>query len=501
MAARDDSVIRGSLIACLIFLVLSLALNFLFWRWGDLAAADNAAAEERLASVQNELRTKEEQAILMKAMLGVGTMTEAQFESLSQSSSGDEDMEVIEKNFLRDMALLGPTVEPQERNYPNLPNYLVNAIRSLNDNYGQARDEATLIRTQADSDVNNARLAQAQAEKNRDDETKKLETERSQFTEDRDRMKVDTEAMRDNLNKSVQDMQAYRQQKSNEIASLNRRSSQLLDTVTEQKKELTTLRSDRFENVQGLISYVFLDGKVVQINLGSGDALRPGVTFGVIDADETRLKDARIKASIQVTKILGEHLAEARVVAVPEIQYPIIPGDKIYSPFWAPGRTVKIALAGDIDIDGDNRPDTDALVGMIQAAGATVAAIIDNDGEVEGTFDSSIRFLVIGESPTVTQSADVGRDAKAQAILKSMGEVKEQAIEKGITVIPAYKLQDYLRTIDDSLTTPLGSAAREKDFGVEQSKSMKSILPTDLPEIYRDQKDRVQRNQDIVPPN
>ncbi len=47
MVARDDSVIRGSLIACLIFLVLSLALNFFFYRWGDSKLREAATAKSR----------------------------------------------------------------------------------------------------------------------------------------------------------------------------------------------------------------------------------------------------------------------------------------------------------------------------------------------------------------------------------------------------------------------------------------------------------------------
>ena len=169
MAARDDSVIRGSLIACLIFLVLSLALNFLFWRWGNLASQDLVAMEERLTSAQDDIEKNSGRIQLMKAMLGVGSMTDAQFELLSQSSSGDAEMELIEQNYLRDMAILGPEAEVQDRNYPNLPEYLVNAIRSRNEQFGQALADATTIRAQADSDVLNARQAQTQAEKNRDE--------------------------------------------------------------------------------------------------------------------------------------------------------------------------------------------------------------------------------------------------------------------------------------------------------------------------------------------
>ncbi len=499
MAARDDSVIRGSLIACLIFLVLSLALNFLFWRWGNLAAQDSVAMEERLTSAQNDLRKGSEQIQLMKAMLGVGSMSDAQFELLSQSSSGDPDMELIEQNYIKDMAILGPEAEAQDRNYHNIPEFLVNAIRSRNEQFGQAREEATTIRTQADSDVNNARLAQTQAEKNRDDETKKLEMERSQFADDRERMKSTTEETRDQLTTIVQDMNILRKQKADEISKLSLRSSQLVETVDTQRLELNRLRSDQFESVQGLVTFV--NQNVITINLGSADDLRTGVTFGIIDGDETRLQDARVKASVQVTKILGEHLAEARVVLMPEIRYPIIPGDQIWSPFWAPGRQVKIAILGDIDIDGDDRPDTEALKGMITAAGATVAAVIGADGEIEGTLDSSVRFLVYGETLTIGDGSNTELDEAAAAAEAKVGRVKDQAGELGITVIPSWKLQAYLKTINDSLTTPLGSAVRGKDFPPDAiPPGTQSRLPTNLPQMYQKQLDNVQRNNTIARP-
>ena len=72
MVARDDSVIRGSFIACMIFLVLSIALNFLLWRWGNLASIDEASATDRLNTVQTQVQQMQGQAMRMKAMLGVG---------------------------------------------------------------------------------------------------------------------------------------------------------------------------------------------------------------------------------------------------------------------------------------------------------------------------------------------------------------------------------------------------------------------------------------------
>ena len=220
MAARDDSVIRGSLIASLIFLVLSLALNFFFWSWGDTQAETAAGAKERLQTRDSELREMQSQATLMKAMLGVGGLSQAQFDQLTSSSGDDPEMEIIEQNFARDMALFGPEVDPQNRNYPALPDFLVNAIRNRNVQYSQARDEATQIRSQADSDIEVALKAQEVAEKSRDDANKKLETEQAKFAEDRQQMKLTTERTSDSLQKKIAEFTTYRNKVTAEINEL-----------------------------------------------------------------------------------------------------------------------------------------------------------------------------------------------------------------------------------------------------------------------------------------
>ncbi|MGV3486908.1 MAG: hypothetical protein ACO1RT_21010, partial [Planctomycetaceae bacterium] len=184
MVARDDSVIRGSLIASLIFLVLSLALNFFLWRWGDTQATEAERANGQLASANDSLRKKTSQADLMKAMLGAGEVSEATFELLRESATGDAEMEAVEQDFVRNMAYFGPEVDAANRNYSKLPEYLVNAIRSRNDQYNQAVQEATTVRQQATSDVEIAKLAQTKAETVRDETIAKLDKAMTEFTED-----------------------------------------------------------------------------------------------------------------------------------------------------------------------------------------------------------------------------------------------------------------------------------------------------------------------------
>ncbi|TWU07681.1 hypothetical protein [Stieleria varia] len=494
MAARDDSVIRGSLITCLIFLVLSLALNFILWRWGDTQATTASNDKTALRNAQDEIRNLEERAITYKAMLGQGQLSQDQFNALKTSQDTDQDMNEIAKRFVDHMTVFGPDVEVQDKNYAKLPDYLLTTIRSRNEQYGDAIEQVAQIRKQADADVDIANKAQQQAETERDTAQKSLETERDAYAKDRARINTEREKDRDKVTSITRDFDQFRRKKLDETRKLSQKLDQYTLTIETQRIQLNELQSDRFESVQGEIRSVRRGGEVCSINLGSADALRPGITFGVVDRND-RLEDAEVKATLQVTKILGQHLAEARVIARPRMETPIIEGDYVYSPFWAPGREVKIALAGDIDIDGDSKPDNSALVGMIQAAGAKVSAAFLPNGQVEGKLDSSIRFMVTGEAPDL-DGPNADENAAQIAIV---GKAREKARELGITIIPAWKLQAYLRRLDDSLTTPLGSAARGEDFPPIRASDTTSRLPTVLPELYTRQLEGMQKGNEIKP--
>ncbi|MFK8111458.1 MAG: hypothetical protein AB8B91_04635 [Rubripirellula sp.] len=490
MVARDDSVIRGSLIACLIFLVLSLALNFFLWQWGDTQSSEKATASDRLNAVQNSVSEYETQLGILQAMLGQGSFTEAELEEMKSTSASDPKMQEIQAQFAKDMTYFGNEVEAQERSYVRLPEFLITNIRSLNENYASAREDATKIQVDADNKVKAAEAEKLLAETQRDDANKKLVTLGTQFDEDRARMKQENEATKDKLSKSTLDLNAVRKAASEEKKGLLAQTRKLQGTIDTQKLRLNELQQDKFETTQGTVRFVQDSGKLATINLGSADALRPGVTFGVFDEDDSkRLEDAKVKATIQVIQVQGPHLALARVIAQPEIRNPIIPGDKIFSPFWAPGRFVKIALAGDIDIDGDNRPDNKVLIGQIESAGAKV---------VTGKLDATIRFLVVGEDPELGDPDSINADRNA-ATIREMGNIKATATELGLTIIPAWKLQSYLKTIDDTITTPFGSAARGEDFQRVAPKGANSRLPSDISEIYKRQRKGMQQGNTIKP--
>jgi len=500
MAARDDTVIRGSLITCLIVLVLSLALNFFLWRWGDTSSQEASTKANQLRDAQGEIRNLQSQSDRLKAMLGFGSFTEAELKTMRENADADPEMAAIEEQFTTHMSLFGQEVDAQGRSYKTLPEYLVNAIRDRNQQYNTQVEAVEKIRADATASIEAAQKQQQLAEESRDEATKKMESLTAEFNTRREEMLQASEQTKDAFTKLENEYQSFRNQVTAQQRQLEEENRQRLATIETQKISLNRLRSTNYENVQGEIRYTFNGGNLVTINLGSADQLRPGVTFGVIDGEEKRLQDAKVKATIQVVQVQGPYLATARVVARPQIASPIIPGDKIYSPFWAPGRTVKIALAGDIDIDGDGKPDNEALKGQIKAAGAEVAAEVSMTGEVTGKLDPSVRFLVIGDDPEVSPDPSSSDEAAAAAV-EAMGKIKARAAELGLTIIPAWKLQSYLKTIDDTLTTPLGSAVRAEDFKPEVNlRTSRQGVTSRVAEIYKQQQEGLQEDNKILPP-
>ena len=112
---------------------------------------------------------------------------------------------------------------------------------------------------------------------------------------------------------------------------------------------------ESFEVADGRISYVNQNG-TVWINLGTGDSLRRQVTFSVFDSDLHDASKSKKKGSIEVTRVLGDHMAEARITS-DDPTNPILTGDKIYSQIWHRGKKLHFALTGLVDFDGDGKSD------------------------------------------------------------------------------------------------------------------------------------------------
>lgn len=110
-----------------------------------------------------------------------------------------------------------------------------------------------------------------------------------------------------------------------------------------------------------------------------------------------------------VTRIIGPHEAEARIVAQAKLTEPVMAGDSIFSPTFQRGQQTHFALAGRIDLRRGGKSDRDRLKSIISLNGGAVDAEQLADGRVAGKMTIDTRYLVLGEKPDEKSSSQFVR--------------------------------------------------------------------------------------------
>jgi hypothetical protein len=457
MAVRDDSVVRGGLIACIIALVLSLAANVYAFMSANWARQEAAEAKTAKGNSDQALIQSQDKIGLLSAMIGSKQVTDAQMQQYRSSIGEDGEIKPIVTQFETDMTAL-PADQP--KTYRALPELLNKTVRDRNTQLADLRSRNNQLIEENKSVIDRETKARQSAEMDRDARTQELAQAREEFNTFRQDMIKQKEDLNDQLQRKIDEFEAFRTEAQNRQNKLLADNSKLQDTVNLQRDELALLRREEFEAPQGRVTNVLRGGQVVWINLGSADGLRPGVSFSVLGQDEIRVSDARPKAQLEVTRIGGAHLAEARVVYSRDVRDPVLENDKIYSPMWSPGRPVKFALAGTLDLNGDGIDDSKKLRGLIEASGGEVVAQIDAGGNRNGGLTKDTRWLVVGDVPEAS-GGDDDRSRQLANAVSAIGQFKAEADRLGVGEIGLDKLMGYLKNANESLTIPIGRSAGE----------------------------------------
>lgn len=246
-----------------------------------------------------------------------------------------------------------------------------------------------------------------------DDFKKAAETASKDLSGERDKFKADRERITQEQLKLKGDLDAARKSTAASVAQVDRKlqdattqNNKLVNTVKALTIEKRALLATKFEIPSGEIRWVNQHAGTAWINLGSADALQRQVTFGVYPADTSDITAGK-KANIEVTRILGDHLAEVRIFD-DKISDPIMPGDKIYTPVWMPGEKRHFALAGSMDVRGEGKNDLQIVKDLITANGGVVDCYLDEKtGKPVGRLTVKTRFLVVGDPPGEKSQADV----------------------------------------------------------------------------------------------
>ena len=196
----------------------------------------------------------------------------------------------------------------------------------------------------------------------------------------------------------------------------------------------------------GTVRWVDQVAGLVWINIGEAEKLPIQTTFSIYTQGNNGI-GARgkedIKGGIEVTRIIGEHLAEARIVNS-DIYRPITPGDPIYSPMWSPGSIHSFALVGKIDFDHDGRDDRQKLHAMMQSQNAVIETEVDDQGIVNGPgITVKTKFLVVGEIPN-PQTAPPSEQEAIKNMMAALEKLQKDARQQGVRLI---SLNDFLNQI------------------------------------------------------
>lgn len=441
--AREN---QGLQITLIVFVMLTIILGvttYLFYRQYDETLKAKLASDATATKNEQQASSSAADVEELKRLIGA-----AKTESVS----------AIADTFKKDMENFGATYPEESRFYRNLLEKMQNtineknaeltdvksAIPKLTDDY-QTREAARTLQVKQFEESS----AKAKAD---------LEAEQAKYQGERERINRDKTEVETKAQAAQKEADAKIAKAQTEIQKAKDEGKKKGDIIERQAVKIESYEADKIEGAaNGEITWVNQRNSTVWLNLGRADALMRQVTFSVYPADLTNLTIKGKKASIEVTQILGDHLAEARVLE-DDIANPITPGDKIYTPLWNPGAKRHFALAGLLDLDGDGKSDLQTVMNLIAINGGVVDCYVADSGKDKnkqvGRITVNTNCLILGERPTE------GNADQIPAFSKVMDDAK-------LLRLQTVQLADMLQRMGWKNLTPVvrfGRGANPKDF-------------------------------------
>lgn len=415
MANRENQGLQVALILFVMITVVLAVTTYIYFRKAEEVIVEiNLANETARVKEQGSLRVIEENENL-KSLLGY---------------TPEDEWATIKANFDKDMQLYGQEFPEDQRNYRTLPDYLiVGLVKVQKEMVEAAAGQASVVAAKDSAAQASTARAETLAQAG---ETYKTDMEALRTSTAKTLADKNTEMT--TLVNQVNDIQTKAQTaielKNKDIQQLEQQIQALTKLVNSQKEMLEGHKKPTFDRPAGAVTFVSTTSTSVYIDLGSADGLKRQITFSVYDAATTNIVEENKKANIEVINILGPHQAEARIVSSDD-RDPILKGDKIFSPVWRPGQKTHFALVGFIDINGDGTSDLPLIRNLIALNGGVIDADVDERGKVSGALSINTQYLVLGDPPTETSSAEG---------LQSYTELQKQAALHGVEKISVERL-------------------------------------------------------------
>jgi hypothetical protein len=438
MAARNDQTTQIVVIILSILTVLLLGFTYWFYKSSSDAHLRIADLEKKQTDDAANVRKTLDENTTYRGFMGFGE---------------SDTLETVQTQYDKDMLLWGNTVSESDRAYRKILARVFDDSQKVVNQLAESKEsekalQATIAQLEAAKDAQ-IKQFEAELEKIKQDAA----SERTAFNAEREGLKK----KQDELAKTLADQRAAFEKQIGENNAKVAEVEKQLENVQRSREQLLAERqqqSESFEVADGRVTWVNQANQTAWINLGEADSLRRQITFSVFESSETDAGKSQKKGSLEVTRILGDHMAEARITA-DDPRNPILPGDNIYTPLWHRGRKVHFALTGIVDLDGDGTSDMQQAQDLVALNGGVVDAFVNDQGQVEGEMTIETRYLVLGDNPDQPSQA-AERDA-----YQKMGA---QAANLGVEPI---QLNDFINQMGyQSLdrTVRMGQGARSADF-------------------------------------
>ena len=205
-----------------------------------------------------------------------------------------------------------------------------------------ARSELQRLNDQFDVREKNKEPQLKRFEEERDKAQKDLTGEQTKFRGERDRYTKDQSKLNGDLQSIRKDYEAKLVKAETQIQTKDELVKRANERADDQTILIERLTKSKVESPAGEVLWVNQRDGTVWINLGRADLLLRQVSFSVYPADMHDMTIEGKKGSIEVTQILGAHLAEARILD-DHLSDPIVAGDKIDTPLVESEREMRIS--------------------------------------------------------------------------------------------------------------------------------------------------------------
>ncbi|MGI9518218.1 MAG: hypothetical protein ACR2NP_14275 [Pirellulaceae bacterium] len=435
MAAREN---QGYLIAVILLVLLSVILAIAtFFGFSSMmeAAGQRDELQTSLDAERNASLAYQAQGDILKAYLGVEGKSIAEVStSLDQLNRSGvqtviDETSRITQDYDTDMAGYVNKPEGVDLNYRGLVQDVVAAMHTQHNNTAVLNENVTRAEQKMATEVARIQTELDERTTQYDEANRKWEEEVASHKTTRDELSsrlTDAEMKYKTVNQSMstlqQDFNNAQVAHQNEVDAKNA-------TIQRQKNDITQLTRTETDVADGMVVTVAPGLGMVTLNLGSDDNLRLKQTFSIYDTASSSFRAGEGKAKVEVTRILGPHLAQARITQQ-RLTDPILRNDFVVTSTWDPGYSVPVAIVGRIDLDDDGFSDLQRLISMVEQAGGTVVAYHDEEGNVTGQIDETTRYFVKGEDPLGKMSDGFDRldrqREKYQTQVRSVRELMEE---------------------------------------------------------------------------